>query len=100
MQEGDNDKSIDPVKASEAEVESQHKDAHTHEDVYQHADAPTYKGPETVEKGRDQNHDTNGATQTSDGDVADEQAAPDALNQYEILLGKIDALLDRLMLDA
>lgn len=44
------------------------------------------------------NHD-HGVVRTLDGDVAGDEFASDALN-YQILLGKIDALLDSLRLDA
>ena len=40
-----------------------------------------------------------GAVRTLDGDVAGDEFAQDAMN-YQILLGKIDRLLDRLRLDA
>lgn len=42
---------------------------------------------------------TNGAIRTLDGEIAGDEFASDAMN-YQILLGKIDALLDRLKLDA
>ena len=41
----------------------------------------------------------NGAVRTLDGEIAGDEFAGDAIN-YQILLGKIDALLDRLKLDA
>ncbi|KAL9637788.1 MAG: hypothetical protein Q9204_001742 [Flavoplaca sp. TL-2023a] len=41
----------------------------------------------------------NGAIRTLDGEVAGDEFASDAVN-YQILLGKIDALLERLKLDA
>jgi len=41
----------------------------------------------------------NGAVRTLDGEIAGDEFAADALN-YQILLGKIDALLERLKLDA
>ena len=41
----------------------------------------------------------NGAVRTLDGELAGDEFAGDAIN-YQILLGKIDALLDRLKLDA
>lgn len=41
----------------------------------------------------------NGEIRTLDGDIAGDEFASDAIN-YQILLGKIDALLDRLKLDA
>ena len=41
----------------------------------------------------------NGAVRTLDGDIAGDEFAADALN-YQILLGKIDTLLDTLKLDA
>ena len=41
----------------------------------------------------------NGAIKTLDGEIAGDEIAADALN-YQILLGKIDTLLDRLKLDA
>ncbi|KAJ4311899.1 hypothetical protein N0V84_010219 [Fusarium piperis] len=40
-----------------------------------------------------------GAVRTLDGEVAEDEFASDAIN-YQILLGKIDAMLDRLKLDA
>lgn len=40
-----------------------------------------------------------GAVRTLDGELAGDELAADAMN-YQILLGKIDALLDRLKLDA
>ncbi|RMJ11231.1 hypothetical protein CDV36_009140 [Fusarium kuroshium] len=42
---------------------------------------------------------TEGAVRTLDGEVAEDEFASDAIN-YQILLGKIDAMLDRLKLDA
>jgi hypothetical protein len=42
---------------------------------------------------------TNGTVRTLDGEIAGDEFASDAIN-YQILLGKIDALLDRLKLDA
>lgn len=41
----------------------------------------------------------NGQIRTLDGDIAGDEFAADAIN-YQILLGKIDSLLDRLKLDA
>ena len=41
----------------------------------------------------------NGVIRTLDGEIAGDEFAGDAVN-YQILLGKIDALLDRLRLDA
>ena len=41
----------------------------------------------------------NGAVRTLDGEIAGDEFAGDAIN-YQILLGKIDALLERLKLDA
>lgn len=43
--------------------------------------------------------DKEGAVRTLDGEVAEDEFASDAIN-YQILLGKIDAMLDRLKLDA
>ena len=40
-----------------------------------------------------------GAVRTLDGELAGDELAADAMN-YQILLGKIDALLDKLKLDA
>ncbi len=40
-----------------------------------------------------------GAIRTLDGEIAGDELEGDAIN-YQILLGKIDALLDRLKLDA
>lgn len=40
-----------------------------------------------------------GAVRTLDGELAGDEFAQDAIN-YQILLGKIDTLLDRLELDA
>ena len=40
-----------------------------------------------------------GAIRTLDGEIAGDEFAGDAVN-YQILLGKIDALLDKLKLDA
>ncbi|KAL8742242.1 MAG: hypothetical protein Q9190_005245 [Brigantiaea leucoxantha] len=42
---------------------------------------------------------TSGAVRTLDGEIAGDEFAGDAIN-FQILLGKIDALLERLMLDA
>ncbi|KAL8953047.1 MAG: hypothetical protein Q9222_001097 [Ikaeria aurantiellina] len=42
---------------------------------------------------------TNGAVRTLDGEIAGDEFASDAIN-YQILLGKIDALLEKLKLDA
>jgi ankyrin repeat/BTB/POZ domain-containing protein 1 len=41
----------------------------------------------------------NGEIRTLDGDVAGDEFAADAIN-YQVLLGKIDSLLERLKLDA
>jgi hypothetical protein len=41
----------------------------------------------------------NGEIRTLDGDIAGDEFAADAIN-YQVLLGKIDALLERLKLDA
>ena len=41
----------------------------------------------------------NGAVRTLDGEIAGDEFTGDAIN-YQILLGKIDALLERLKLDA
>jgi len=41
----------------------------------------------------------NGEIKTLDGEIAGDEFAADAIN-YQILLGKIDALLERLKLDA
>lgn len=41
----------------------------------------------------------NGEIRTLDGDVAGDEFAADAIN-YQVLLGKIDRLLERLKLDA
>ena len=41
----------------------------------------------------------NGAIRTLDGDIAGDEFAADAIN-YQILLGKIDSLLEKLKLDA
>ena len=41
----------------------------------------------------------NGEIRTLDGEIAGDEFASDSIN-YQILLGKIDALLDRLKLDA
>lgn len=40
-----------------------------------------------------------GVIRTLDGDIAGDEFASDAIN-YQVLLGKIDTLLDRLKLDA
>lgn len=40
-----------------------------------------------------------GVIRTLDGEIAGDEFASDAIN-YQVLLGKIDALLDRLKLDA
>ncbi|KAL8671143.1 MAG: hypothetical protein Q9168_004342, partial [Polycauliona sp. 1 TL-2023] len=54
-----------------------------------------------VEEAQDGNvpHHFSGAIRTLDGDVVGEEFATDAVN-YQILLGKIDGLLERLKLDA
>jgi ankyrin repeat/BTB/POZ domain-containing protein 1 len=41
----------------------------------------------------------NGEIRTLDGDIAGDEFAADAIN-YQVLLGKIDSLLERLKLDA
>ena len=41
----------------------------------------------------------NGEIRTLDGDIAGDEFAADAIN-YQVLLGKIDALLERMKLDA
>ena len=41
----------------------------------------------------------NGQIRTLDGDIATDEFAADAIN-YQVLLGKIDSLLERLKLDA
>jgi ankyrin repeat and BTB/POZ domain-containing protein 1 len=41
----------------------------------------------------------NGEIRTLDGDIAGDEFAADAIN-YQVLLGKIDTLLERLKLDA
>lgn len=41
----------------------------------------------------------NGEIKTLDGEIAGDEFAADAIN-YQVLLGKIDSLLDRLKLDA
>jgi hypothetical protein len=41
----------------------------------------------------------NGEIRTLDGEIAGDEFAADAIN-YQVLLGKIDALLERLKLDA
>jgi ankyrin repeat/BTB/POZ domain-containing protein 1 len=41
----------------------------------------------------------NGQIRTLDGDIASDEFAADAIN-YQVLLGKIDSLLERLKLDA
>jgi ankyrin repeat/BTB/POZ domain-containing protein 1 len=41
----------------------------------------------------------NGEIRTLDGDLAGDEFAADAIN-YQVLLGKIDSLLERLKLDA
>lgn len=41
----------------------------------------------------------NGEIKTLDGDIAGDEFAADAIN-YQVLLGKIDKLLEKLMLDA
>jgi ankyrin repeat/BTB/POZ domain-containing protein 1 len=41
----------------------------------------------------------NGQIRTLDGDIATDDFAADAIN-YQVLLGKIDSLLERLKLDA
>lgn len=42
---------------------------------------------------------TNGTIRTLDGEIAGDELEGDAIN-YQILLGKIDSLLERLKLDA
>lgn len=44
-------------------------------------------------------HLLNGEIRTLDGDIAGDEFAADAIN-YQVLLGKIDKLLERLNLDA
>lgn len=46
-----------------------------------------------------ENQMNSGAIRTLDGEIAGDELEGDAIN-YQILLGKIDALLDRLKLDA
>ena len=46
-----------------------------------------------------ENQMNNGTIRTLDGELAGDELEGDAIN-YQILLGKIDALLDRLKLDA
>jgi hypothetical protein len=41
----------------------------------------------------------NGQIRTLDGDIASDEFAADAIN-YQVLLGKIDSLLEKLKLDA
>ncbi len=41
----------------------------------------------------------NGGMKTLDGDLAEDEFAADAIN-YQVLIGKIDALLEKLNLDA
>ena len=41
----------------------------------------------------------NGEIRTLDGEIAGDEFAADAIN-YQVLLGKVDALLERLKLDA
>lgn len=53
----------------------------------------------TVEEGAAADPFMNGEIRTLDGDIAGDEFAADAIN-YQILLGKIDALLERLKLDA
>lgn len=47
----------------------------------------------------DQTHLEGGVVRTLDGEIAGDEFAQDAIN-YQILLGKIDKLLDNLKLDA
>ncbi|KAI9838949.1 MAG: hypothetical protein M1819_004157 [Sarea resinae] len=65
-------------------------------DQVSRVDAPKNKPKEssTVEE-----HIFNGAIRTLDGEIAGDEFAQDAVN-YQILLGKIDALLENLKLDA
>jgi ankyrin repeat/BTB/POZ domain-containing protein 1 len=51
------------------------------------------KGPDAT------NPYINGEIRTLDGEIAGDEFASDAIN-YQVLLGKIDVLLDRLKLDA
>ena len=47
----------------------------------------------------DMDPQSNSAVRTLDGEIAGDEFAGDAIN-YQILLGKIDGLLERLKLDA
>ena len=54
---------------------------------------------ETKPMGPASNPFLNGEIRTLDGDIAGDEFAADAIN-YQVLLGKIDSLLERLKLDA
>jgi ankyrin repeat/BTB/POZ domain-containing protein 1 len=59
--------------------------------------------PANEKSGNSENHISdqllNGEIRTLDGDIAGDEFAADAIN-YQVLLGKIDKLLERLNLDA
>lgn len=74
------------------------------------ASAPTdeaidMNSPQTQTSGEKEAQDVtsdpfmNGQIRTLDGDIASDEFAADAIN-YQVLLGKIDSLLEKLKLDA
>ena len=66
------------------------------EGVVLHAESPSEEHtPATTDDG----HTSNGAIRTLDGEIAGDEFASDAIN-YQLFLGKIDGLLERLKLDA
>ncbi|CAM1506286.1 Fc.00g059270.m01.CDS01 [Cosmosporella sp. VM-42] len=64
------------------------------------ANRATNEAVSSAEKPKGESKEANGgAVRTLDGDVAEDEFVSDAIN-YQLLLGKIDAMLDRLKLDA
>ncbi|KAH8721955.1 hypothetical protein BGZ61DRAFT_447724 [Ilyonectria robusta] len=96
------DAGLDEMMDEDGEIEAELAAALAEQATITEGDAPTTI-PEAngtsngVESQREA--EKPGAVRTLDGEVAEDEFASDAIN-YQILLGKIDAMLDRLKLDA
>lgn len=85
------------INAESAAAISDSKSSQPSENVDEAVDVNTKPAP--IAPDQTSNPLMNGEIRTLDGDIAGDEFATDAIN-YQILLGKIDTLLEKLKLDA